>query len=341
MTIETKDDKTMRSFSTGATRDTATGKLDLEGFTHPMVMKQFAKYMVMNQLQSDGQHRDSDNWQKGIPKHAYIKSAIRHLNDVWLEHRGFPTEAGVIAGLCGAMFNVMGYLHEHLKDNDWKLQDFDGDEPTPEMRERMAGINNETEFVTPSFCGNGQASSKCIDCTPECDNSVSTQPFQIDNTGHCMDVFDERCPIDCLDWQRCIRNIIKWNFERFLKLTEEHREELEDVPELPVCFGYCNPGDCDNCPDDAECDEIDCYDCDFTGECREDNSRRKGEKKPEAVVGILVYRHSGCNGCRSRMKLFSEYPCQVCARNHDASDSVHDFYSDGEALHTYPGPSGH
>jgi hypothetical protein len=134
---KSQDDGVMRSFDTGATRDTAEGKLDPEGFLHPMVMKQFYKYMNMNRLQSDGKLRDSDNWQKGIPREAYMKSLKRHCDDVWAEHRGFETDIGMIAALCGIMFNAMGYLHEELKGRGWELQDLDGVEPTPEMQERI------------------------------------------------------------------------------------------------------------------------------------------------------------------------------------------------------------
>lgn len=138
-----EDDGACRTFETGATRDTAEGKLDMEGFTHPMVMEQYAKYMNMNRLQSDGKLRASDNWQKGIPKDAYIKSLRRHHDQVWKDHRGFTSEAGIIADLCGLMFNAMGYLHEELKERNWVLQDFDGAEPTPEMKERLEKIKNE------------------------------------------------------------------------------------------------------------------------------------------------------------------------------------------------------
>jgi hypothetical protein len=135
----TKDDGVLREFSTGATRDTAEGKLDPEGFISPAVMKQFYKYMNMNRLQSDGKLRDSDNWQKGITSNAYMKSLKRHVDELWLNHRGHMTEAGKIAALCGIMFNSMGYLFEHLKVHS--MQDFDGDEPTPEMAKRQEKLN--------------------------------------------------------------------------------------------------------------------------------------------------------------------------------------------------------
>ena len=131
------DNGTIQAFDSGATRDTATGKLDPEGFTHPMVMKQFYKYMNMHRVQSDGKLRDSDNWQKGIPKTAYMKSLKRHCDEVWLNHRGYATDNCIEANLCGVLFNALGYLHEVLKAGDWKMIDFDGDDPIQEIKERL------------------------------------------------------------------------------------------------------------------------------------------------------------------------------------------------------------
>jgi hypothetical protein len=64
----------MREFETGATRNPEEGKLDYEGFLSPLVLECYAKYMHEHRLQSDGKLRDSDNWQKGIPKEVYMKS---------------------------------------------------------------------------------------------------------------------------------------------------------------------------------------------------------------------------------------------------------------------------
>jgi hypothetical protein len=104
-----------RQFSTGATRDTDEGKLDYEGFLSPIVLVEFAKYMNKNRVQSDGKTRDSDNWQKGIPKDAYMKSMYRHFMDLWLEHRGYPSRSNKIEALCAIIFNAQGYLLEELK----------------------------------------------------------------------------------------------------------------------------------------------------------------------------------------------------------------------------------
>jgi hypothetical protein len=110
--------KIIRTFSTGATRDTDKDKLDYEGFSSPLVLKRYAEYMHKHRLQKDGTLRDSDNWQKGIPTKEYMKSIDRHIVDLWLCHRGFPEEAreDIEDALCAIMFNAQGYLFEILKE---------------------------------------------------------------------------------------------------------------------------------------------------------------------------------------------------------------------------------
>ena len=106
-----------RTFETGATRDTDAGKLDYEGFLSPLVIKRFAEYMHVCRLQSDGKLRASDNWQKGIPEDVYMKSMWRHFMAVWSDHRrGDHSVLGYEDDLCALMFNVMGMLHEQLKE---------------------------------------------------------------------------------------------------------------------------------------------------------------------------------------------------------------------------------
>lgn len=107
----------VRTFATGATRDSEVGKLDYEGFLSPRVLKAFARYMDHHRRQADGSLRDSDNWQRGIPPDAYMKSGWRHFMAWWAYHRNLPTDEGVVFACCGVMFNVMGYLHEHLKEH--------------------------------------------------------------------------------------------------------------------------------------------------------------------------------------------------------------------------------
>ncbi len=113
----TIDNGTFRKFDTGATRDTAEGKLDYEGFLSHRALATYARYMHSHRLQSDGCLRDSDNWQKGIPRDVYMKSLWRHLIAAWVCHRSEGSPLVMEEALCGILFNAFGYLHEELKDD--------------------------------------------------------------------------------------------------------------------------------------------------------------------------------------------------------------------------------
>lgn len=83
-----------------------------------MVMQRYFEYMHKHRIQPDGELRDSDNWQRGIPKDAYMKSGWRHFMDWWMEHRGHESRDDIEEALCALIFNAMGYLHEHLKNEE-------------------------------------------------------------------------------------------------------------------------------------------------------------------------------------------------------------------------------
>jgi len=102
----------MRTFSSGATRDTADGKISYKGFLSPQALKAYGEYMLKNQVQADGTLRKADNWKLGIDKDAYVDSGWRHWVSVWTKY-----EAGedYTEDLCAMFFNVQGLLHEHLK----------------------------------------------------------------------------------------------------------------------------------------------------------------------------------------------------------------------------------
>lgn len=106
----------MRNFKTGATRNDDASELNYEGFYSPIVMKAFAEYMHENRFQADGKIRAADNWQKGIPKDAYMQSGFRHFMDWYLEHRGYESREGIKKALCGLLFNAQGYLFEMLRE---------------------------------------------------------------------------------------------------------------------------------------------------------------------------------------------------------------------------------
>jgi len=114
-------EKAIRTFDTGATRDADDGKLDFEGFLSPLTLVRFAEYMHMHRKQSNGEMRSSDNWQKGIPPDAYMKSLWRHLIEVWVSHRNDRDSYDICCdkeeALCAIIFNASGYLHELLKDD--------------------------------------------------------------------------------------------------------------------------------------------------------------------------------------------------------------------------------
>lgn len=112
----------MRSFDTGATRDSEDGKLDFEGCLSPLTLTRYAQYLNSHRKQADGKIRASDNWQKGIPKDVYVKSAFRHFMDFWSINRGnsaFDSKDGheisIQEAACAVLFNIMGYLHEDIK----------------------------------------------------------------------------------------------------------------------------------------------------------------------------------------------------------------------------------
>jgi len=105
-------ERKIRTFSTGATRDSDADKLDYEGFLSPLVLERYAEYMHTHRKQSDGTLRSSDNWKKGIPIDQYMKSLFRHFMSVW---KGHSVEEIKEEDLCAMLFNVMGILHEQLK----------------------------------------------------------------------------------------------------------------------------------------------------------------------------------------------------------------------------------
>lgn len=105
----------MRKFESGATRDSDDGKLDYEGFLSPAVLKRFAQYMHKHRVQADGEVRASDNWQKGIPQHAYMKSMFRHFMEVWELYRMESEGDEIQEALCALLFNVQGMLFVDLE----------------------------------------------------------------------------------------------------------------------------------------------------------------------------------------------------------------------------------
>ncbi len=104
-----------RLFNTGATRDADANKFDYEGFISPRVLRLYAQYMHKCRLrnQPPGQAlRASDNWQKGIPQDAYVKSLIRHVLEFWEQNDEGHVDLDVA---CAILFNTMGYIFERTR----------------------------------------------------------------------------------------------------------------------------------------------------------------------------------------------------------------------------------
>lgn len=103
----------MREFDTGATRDSAEGKLQYAGYLSAKATKAFAEYMRTHQVQADGKKRSADNWKKGMAVDVYMDSMWRHFHDVWsLWEDGKASSDETQEALCALMFNVQGMLHE-------------------------------------------------------------------------------------------------------------------------------------------------------------------------------------------------------------------------------------
>jgi hypothetical protein len=126
----------MKGFATGATRSADDGKNDYEGFLSFPVIEEFGDYMTRHRVQPDGNLRESDNWQKGIPIVSYIKSLVRHALELWGLHRGhvskrlqkeYPFRSKDMDFLkretaCACLFNIQGFLHETLRKPDYSAQ---------------------------------------------------------------------------------------------------------------------------------------------------------------------------------------------------------------------------
>ena len=137
------DGPPIRTYESGATRDTAQGKLDYIKALSPIVLRRYVQYLNKHRSQPDGSYRDFDNWKKGMPQETYRSSQGRHFFDDWLLSEGYSTEdnhgpvTDIEDVLCAELFNIQGRLHEILKikidrtaprkqvSANWKLADKD------------------------------------------------------------------------------------------------------------------------------------------------------------------------------------------------------------------------
>jgi hypothetical protein len=131
--MKTNED-VMARFDSGANRTSDRGKLDYEGFLSSLALKRYAEYMHKHRSTPDGDFRESDNWQLGIPIKNYAKSLWRHFMDAWGFYRGWDWEHDadyIEEALCAIMFNAMGWLHEVLKAKKEAYRSAVGPQPPP------------------------------------------------------------------------------------------------------------------------------------------------------------------------------------------------------------------
>lgn len=112
----------IRSFATGATRDSAAGKHDYTGFLDPRILQRYAAFMERHRQMKDGSVREPDNWKRGMPPEETVKSLIRHAFDVWMIHEYGKsvrpedgTEVTLDDALGGMVFNAFSYWREKTK----------------------------------------------------------------------------------------------------------------------------------------------------------------------------------------------------------------------------------
>lgn len=112
----------VRTFDSGAIRDTDEGKLDYVKALSPIVLRRYVQYLDKHRLLPDGSYRDFDNWKSGdgIPQEIYHSSGGRHFFDTWLLTEGYATEdnhgsVDLEDSLCAQLFNIQGRIKEILE----------------------------------------------------------------------------------------------------------------------------------------------------------------------------------------------------------------------------------
>jgi hypothetical protein len=111
--------QTIRKFGTGATRDTATGKLSYIKALCPLVLTRYVEYIGEHRRLPDGSIRDWDNWKQGIPPEVCLDSEGRHFLADWLMAEGYSVEdnhgpVGEEDTLCAIIFNASCRLRAML-----------------------------------------------------------------------------------------------------------------------------------------------------------------------------------------------------------------------------------
>lgn len=118
----------IRTFSTGATRDTDASKPNYIKALSPIVLQGYVEYLGKHRILPDGSMRDWDNWKSGLPKEVCLESLGRHEIATWLLMQGFPAfdNHGSVTledSLYGIIFNASCILHDILKTKGEKCSE--------------------------------------------------------------------------------------------------------------------------------------------------------------------------------------------------------------------------
>lgn len=108
-------------FKSGAIRTSAANEVDPEAAWSVLVVDCYNEYMFECSFLPNGERRNEDNWQKGIPDDSLAKSFVRHAHDVWYIMRKHKARHTFLRACCGVLFNCMGLLHNYLKEHPEEL----------------------------------------------------------------------------------------------------------------------------------------------------------------------------------------------------------------------------
>jgi hypothetical protein len=342
-----KDSGKREDMETGSRRDSQDGK-SRPDLMNPLVLRRVGQHFA-NGCDKYGEK----NFELGQKTSRYRASLGRHLLDY---DEGLTDEDHLSAIIWNAMGIMMNQEFVERGLYAGNIDDF-SDYTTRKGFEGSVGdrarAHNDALRRKGSINAQGQLliEDKGTSVVEAAEPDETVQEFVADKTGFCMSEYKDSCKQECMTWEKCSEFIYKSNIQRYISELEEKAEKLEDTPEVPPCFGACRERGCGDCDDGDECDTYFCETCGFDEECSVENTGRlekpvvhtfeppdadslgtcsqREDKCPGDCDGVdcaLVFKNSGCNGCMSRNKLFSMYPCKECFRNNEASFTSYDYF---------------
>lgn len=130
---ETREERAMRTFETGATRNNDPERVEWVKMLSLPAMFEYAKYMRAHRQQADGNLREYDNWKGmngrgGFPLNDVVESLMRHTLDLAALDAGVEPmrECDKKEACCAIIFNAMSYLHTILAKEQNPFRRLDG-----------------------------------------------------------------------------------------------------------------------------------------------------------------------------------------------------------------------